>query len=40
MDINYEEKELGMSPPFKFVEEGFLSKLLVSITILLILIRE
>ena len=31
MDINYEEKELGMSPPFKFIEEGFLNKLLVRI---------
>ena len=29
MDINYEEKELGMSPPFKFVESRFLDKLLV-----------
>jgi hypothetical protein len=28
MDINYEENDLGMSPPFKFVEESFLSKLL------------
>ena len=29
MDVNYEEKEVGMSPPFKFVQTDFLNKLLV-----------
>ena len=24
MDVNYEEKEIGMSPPFKFVSTDFL----------------
>ncbi len=30
MDINYEEDNLEISPPMKFLDPGFLRKLLVS----------
>jgi len=29
MDINYEESNLHLSPPKKFLEQAFLSKLMV-----------
>lgn len=31
MDINYEEANLQLSPPKKFLEQSFLAKLLVSL---------
>lgn len=31
MDVNYEDSDLGISPPMKFLETEFLNKLLVSI---------
>ena len=31
MDINYEESNVQLSPPKKFLDQSFLSKLMVSI---------
>jgi spermidine synthase len=38
MDINYEESELNLSPPLKFMDAGFLRKLLVNYFNFLIII--